>query len=53
MVDIDDSTGTERARCEENDASLADNCGSIEHFAVSKSSHVVFGLNSFKFCIDT
>jgi hypothetical protein len=37
MVDIDDSTGTERERWEENDASLAGDCSSIVRFAVSKS----------------
>ena len=47
MVDIDDSTGTERARCEENEASLAGEDSSILRFAVSKSNGFVAGVNSF------
>ncbi len=38
MVDIDDSTGTERARREENEASLAGEDSSILRFAVPKSN---------------
>ena len=47
MVDIDDSTGTERARCEENEASLAGKGGSILGFAVSKSNGFAAGVISF------
>jgi hypothetical protein len=37
IEDIEDSTGTERARCDENDASLADAETFMPVFAVPKS----------------
>ncbi len=53
MVDIDDSTGTERARCEENEASLAGKHSSILRFTVSKSNGFAAGVISFIFHIGT
>ncbi len=47
MVDIDDSTGTERARRDENEASLAGIDSSILRFAVPKSNGFAAGVNSF------
>ena len=53
MVDIDDRTGTERARCEENEASLAGEDSSIMRFAVSKSNGSAAGVIGFISYIDT